>query len=136
MKYPVDSNQRTIFHQDVKFYSSDAIYDSIATHIQTGSALSSGRLDSQGSADANVASADFGFKQNGKAIRGLENIVQTQTFGGTAWGFNWIEENSSGVFPQYFVGSDGDDYRTAISESEVPTSTDLLNVVMPLKSTA
>ena len=135
MKYPVDSNQRTIFHQDVKFYSSDAIYDSIATHIQTGSALSSGRLDSQGSADANVASADFGFKQNGKAIRGLENIVQTQTFGGTAWGFNWIEENSSGVFPQYFVGSDGDDYRTAISESEVPTSTGLLNVVMPLKST-
>ncbi|GIS95709.1 MAG: hypothetical protein CM1200mP22_29460 [Dehalococcoidia bacterium] len=90
--------------------------------FKQGPALSSGRLDSQGSADANVASADFGFKQNGKAIRGLENIVQTQTFGGTAWGFNWIEENSSGVFPQYFVGSDGDDYRTAISESEVPTS--------------
>ena len=135
MKYPVDSNQRTIFHQDVKFYSSDAIYDSITTHLQTGSALSSGRLDSQGTVDANVTSVDFGFEQNGKTIRGLENIVQTQTFGNTAWGFNWIEENSPGVFPEYFAGSDGDDYRTAISEAEVPTWTGLLDVTMPLKLT-
>jgi hypothetical protein len=135
MKYPVDSNQRTIFHQDVKFYSSDAIYDSITTYFQTGADLSSGRLDSQGTVDANVTSADFGFKQNGKTIRGLENIVQTQTFGDTAWGFNWIEENSTGVFPQYFVGSDRDDYRTVISETEIPTWTGLLDVTMPLKST-
>jgi len=135
MKYPVDSNQRTIFHQDVKFYSSDAIYDSITTYFQTGADLSSGRLDSQGTVDANVTSADFGFKQNGKTIRGLENIVQTQTFGDTAWGFNWIEENSTGVFPQYFVGSDRDAYRTVISETEIPTWTGLLDVTMPLKST-
>ena len=121
MKYPVDQNGRTIFHQDVKFYSSKAIYDDINSHLQTGSPLTSRALDAQGAITTKLGSTHFGFKLGGKEIRGLKKIVETQTFNGNAWGFKWNDENSSGIFPQYYL--DAGDYQTVVPAEDVPKET-------------
>ena len=131
--YPVDAKKRTIFHQDVKFYSAESIYNDITKHLNTGSPIEAKALDYQGTVTTNLDSTHFGFSNAGKEIRELGNIVKTQTFGGTAWGLEWTEENSPGIFPQYFLDGGVDGYRTVVSEEDVPIQTGLLDVVLPRK---
>ena len=126
LMYPVDKKGRTIFHQDVKFYSKKSIYNDFLAHRNNGSSLTANRLDSQGYEIGKITDTDFGFRLDDKEIAGIDNIVETKTFSDTAWGFQWHDQSTSGIFPQYFStrdiikNGDSQTIQVAISEQDVP----------------
>jgi hypothetical protein len=60
----------------------------------------------------------------GKKIAGVERIFDTKVFDGNVWGLEWFNNDSKGLFPQYFkhVGEE----RVAVAAADVPAETQLL----------
>ena len=137
MNYPVDTEGRTIYHQDFKTYSQSSIYEDILDSINNATALSSKRLDSQGAITRSISSAHFGWKLSNQSINGLEEVLEAKPFlDGRAWGLNWITEKNAGVFPQYFEKNDLLGETSIISEENVPPETRLLDTVFAAKETS
>ena len=137
MNYPVDSEGRTIYHQDFKTYSQSSIYEDILDSINNATALSSKRLDSQGAITRSISSAHFGWKLSKELINGLEEVLEAKTFlDGRAWGLNWITDKNAGVFPQYFEKNDPLGEISIISEENVPPETRLVDTVFAASDTS
>jgi len=131
INYPVDEMGRTIYHQDLTTYSESSIYDEILAFLQNGEAILPQELDSKGAFSRSIDSTNFGWSFSGYAndIQ-IEDILETSTFGnGDAWGIQWLDENSQGKFPQYYEIRNG--LPVPISENEVPSETQLKDLVLP-----
>ncbi|MEC7828609.1 MAG: hypothetical protein VX743_08515 [Actinomycetota bacterium] len=103
LKFPVDEQGRTIFHQDVTFYGPNAIYNQMKGAV-SGAPLPL-QLDDAALMHAPLQTHRWELQSGGREITGLENFVMlddwdTDQKEGWAWGLKW--SNPSGVFPTHY----------------------------------
>jgi hypothetical protein len=125
LRFPVDSQGRTLLVQDVAYYSKAALYDAFKAWRNGGPACS-GRFDRKGSWKSTLTTCTTQYDQAGKKITGVERVFDTKVFEGNVWGLEWFKCNVSpkGLFPQYYkhVGEEC----VAIAVTDVPAETQLL----------
>lgn len=128
LRFPVDSEGRTVFHQDVTFYGRDAVYDQVVA-TASGAPLPN-TFDNSASIHAPLQTHRWELQHGELPIIGLEKFVQLDDWDtadkeGWAWGLQWLEQ--PGVFPSYFR-REGSEW-LAVDRSDSPsemTSTDLV----------
>jgi hypothetical protein len=124
LQFPVDDQGNTLLVQDVAYYSRAALYDAFKTWRDGGPACS-GRFDEKGTWKCTLKTRTPRFDQAGKAIGGVDKVLNTKVFEPSVWGLEWHDSPGSdrGRFPQYFkqVG----DERVAVSAADVPPETQL-----------
>jgi hypothetical protein len=103
LKFPVDEQGRTIFHQDVTFYGRDAIYDQLQDAVN-GGALPL-QVDDAALMHAPLQTHRWELQSGDQEITGLEKFVMlddwdTDQKEGWAWGLQWSDP--SGVFPTHY----------------------------------
>ena len=103
LKFPVDEQGRTIFHQDVTFYGPNAIYNQMK-EVVSGDPLPL-QLDDAALMHAPLQTHRWELQSGGREITGLENFVMlddwdTDQKEGWAWGLQWSDP--SGVFPTHY----------------------------------
>ena len=127
LRFPVDSDGRTVFHQDVTFYGRGAIYEQVAA-AAAGAQLPNA-FDHAASIHAPLQTHRWELNHGELPIVGLEQFVQladwdTDDKEGWGWGLQWLDH--PGVFPSYFR-LDGGQW-LAVDRSDSPseiTSVDL-----------
>jgi len=126
LQFPVDEKGQTLLVQDVVYYSKAALFDDFKVWRDGGPGCS-GKFDEKGAWKSKLTTRTPGFDQKGKKITGVEKVVDTKVLGDNVWGVEWLDgtKNKFGYFPSYFR-QEGDSL-VAISESEVPKSTNLLD---------
>lgn len=124
LRFPVDTDGRTILVQDVTYYSKAALYDGFKTWRDGGLACS-GQFNQQGAFRPKLETHTTRYDQGGKKMVGVERTFDTRIFEGNVWGLQWFNQDfgPKGHFPQYYkhVGED----RIAVPASEVPAETNL-----------
>jgi hypothetical protein len=124
LQFPVDDQGNTLLVQDVAYYSKAALYDTFRAWRNGGPACS-GRFDEKGTWKCTLKTRTPRFDQAGKAISGVDRVLNTKVFEPSVWGLEWHDSPGSarGRFPQYFkqVG----DERVAVSAADVPPETQL-----------
>ena len=103
LKFPVDEQGRTIFHQDVTFYGPNAIYNQMKGAV-SGAPLPL-QLDDAALMHAPLQTHRWELQSGGREITGLENFVMlddwdTDQKEGWAWGLQWSDP--SGIFPTHY----------------------------------
>ncbi|HJL99849.1 MAG TPA: hypothetical protein QF846_09435 [Acidimicrobiales bacterium] len=103
LKFPVDEQGRTIFHQDVTFYGPNAIYNQMKGAV-SGAPLPL-QLDDAALMHAPLQTHRWELQSDGREITGLEKFVMlddwdTDQKEGWAWGLQWSDP--SGVFPTHY----------------------------------
>ena len=103
LKFPVDEQGRTIFHQDVTFYGPNAIYNQMK-EVVSGDPLPL-QLDDAALMHAPLQTHRWELQSGGREITGLENFVMlddwdTDQKEGWAWGLQWSDP--SGIFPTHY----------------------------------
>ncbi len=103
LKFPVDEQGRTIFHQDVTFYGPNAIYNQMKDAV-SGAPLPL-QLDDAALMHAPLQTHRWELQSGGREITGLENFVMlddwdTDQKEGWAWGLQWSDP--SGIFPTHY----------------------------------
>ncbi|HSF46095.1 MAG TPA: hypothetical protein VLA58_08785, partial [Chitinophagaceae bacterium] len=131
LQFPVDKQGRTLLVQDVVYYSKAALYDLFKAWRDGGKSCS-GRFNEEGAWKSTITTRTPGFDQEGKKITGVEKIFDTKVHDKNVWGLTWFDgtSNKFGNFPRYFRHEG--DRLIAISASEVPKETNLLNKEFPL----
>ncbi len=129
LQFPVNNQGKTLLVQDVVYYSKAALYDSFKAWRDGGESCP-GRFDEKGAWKSKLTTRTPGFKQGGKAgkkITGVEKIFDTKVHDNNVWGLEWFDGTTDkfGNFPRYFRHEG--DHLVAISESDVPEKTNLLN---------
>ena len=126
LQFPVDNQGRTLLVQDVVYYSKAALYNAFKAWRDGGESCS-GRFDEKGAWKSKISTRTPGFNQAGKKIIGVEKIFDTKVHDNNVWGLEWFDGTTDkfGNFPRYFRHEE--DHLVAISESEVPDKTNLLN---------
>jgi hypothetical protein len=126
LQFPVDKQGRTMLVQDVVYYSKAALYETFKAW-RDGGALCSGRFDEKGAWKSKLTTKTPGYDQEGKKINGVEKIFDTKVYNDNVWGLKWVDGKTDkfGNFPRYFR-HEGDQL-VAITASEVPAKTNLLN---------
>jgi len=112
--------------QDVTYYSKAALYDAFKAWRDGGSSCS-GRFDEKGAWKATLTTRTTRYDQAGTRIAGIEKTFDTRVYENNVWGLEWFVDDigSMGCFPQYFR-REGEQW-AAVSDSEVPPETHLLN---------
>jgi len=103
LKFPIDEQGRTIFHQDVTFYGPNAIYNQMKGAV-SGAPLPL-QLDDAALMHAPLQTHRWELQSGGREITGLENFVMlddwdTDQKEGWAWGLQWSDP--SGIFPTHY----------------------------------
>ena len=126
LQFPVDNQGRTMLVQDVVYYSKEALYNTFKAW-RDGGQTCLGKFDDKGAWKSTLTTQTPGFDQAGKKITGVEKIFDTKVHDDNVWGLEWFDgtNNQFGTFPRYFRHEG--DRLVAISESEVPANTNLLN---------
>ena len=126
LQFPVDNQGRTLLVQDVVYYSKTALYDAFKVWRDGGESCS-GRFEEKGAWKSKLTTLTPGYKQDGKKIIGVEKIFDTKVHANNVWGLEWFDgtTNKFGKFPRYFRHEG--DHLVAISASDVPVTTNLLN---------
>ena len=126
LQFPVDNKGRTLLVQDVTYYSKEALYDSFKAW-RDGGASCSGKFDEKGAWKSKLTTRTTNFDQAGKKITGVEKILDTRVHDDNVWGLEWFDGTTDGFgkFPRYFRHEG--DHLVAISESDVPEKTNLLD---------
>jgi len=125
LQFSVNDKGESILVQDVRYYSRAALFDAVKAWRDGGPACS-GRFDEKGTWQSTLKAEPTTFRQDGKALNGVDAVVVSQTFDGNVWGVAWpgSEISPVGTFPQYSkqVG----DHRVVIAAEDVPPETGLL----------
>ena len=126
LQFPVDSQGRTLLVQDVVYYSKAALFDQFKAW-RDGGETCSGSFNEKGAWKSKITTRTPGFDQNGKKITGVEKIFDTKVHDDNVWGLKWFDgtTNTFGNFPRYFR-HEGNQL-VAISASDVPEKTNLLD---------
>ena len=126
LQFPVDNQGRTLLVQDVVYYSKAALYDTFKAWRDGGESCS-GRFDEKGAWKSKLTTRTPGFNQAGKKITGVEKIFDAKVHDNNVWGLEWFDGTTDkfGNFPRYFRHEG--DHLVAISASDVPDKTNLLN---------
>ena len=126
LQFPVDDQGRTLLVQDVTYYSKAALYDAFRAWRDGGPSCS-GRFDEKGAWKATLTTRTTRYDQAGKTMVGIEKTFDTKVYENNVWGLEWFagDIGSMGYFPQYFR-REGEQW-VAVSASEVPAETNLLN---------
>jgi hypothetical protein len=131
LQFPVDAKGRAILVQDVTYYSKSALYDGFKAW-RDGGKICTGIFQPASAFKPILKTNTTRFDQDGKSIEGVEKTLDTKVFEGNVWGLQWSGDQStmSGNFPQYYrlVG----DKRQAISASEIPQETNLIQAEFKL----
>ena len=130
LRFPVDSEGRTVFHQDVTFYGRGAIYEQVAAAAK--GALLAAAFDHSASAHAPLQTHRWELNHGDLPVVGLERFVQladwdTEDKEGWAWGLQWSEH--PGVFPSYFRREGGG--WLAVDRSDSPSEITSVNLGFP-----
>ena len=133
LKFPIDEENRTIFHQDVKTYSKKAIYNQLEQAINAGKKFPNGEFNEKGTHNSKIKSANFDLKQNNKKIKGSSKIFKYSTFNAPgkknyAWGLVWQNDYKNGYFPEYFID------QNISSADKIPIETYLQKKKFPRKT--
>lgn len=125
LQFPVDEQGRTLLVQDVVYYSKSALYHSFKAW-RDGGPICFGQFDEKGAWKSKLKTRTPGFDQAGKRIIGVEKVFNTKVYENNVWGLEWFnhQDRSKGFFPQYFRHEG--DRLVAISASDVPDDTHLL----------
>ena len=125
LHFPVDEDGRAVLVQDVTYYSKQALYDDFLAWREGGPAPT-GSFDPGGAFVAKLSTRTPGFDQDGQPLTGVDSTFDTRVFDDNTWGLVWKDGGHApmGSFPQYFRHAD--DKRVAISASEVPAETGLV----------
>ena len=128
--FPIDSQGRTIFHQDVTFYGRNAIYDQFK-EAANGGALPL-KVDDAALKHAPLQTHRWELQSDGQEIKGLENFVMlddwdTSEKEGWAWGLQWSD--NSGAFPAYY--RDFAEEWGAGDETDAPTQLGSVDAIFP-----
>ena len=107
ISFPVDSDGRTIFHQDVTFYGPQAIFDPFAKALK-GGALPL-EVANTSLMHAPLQTHRWEVQSGGQEIAGLENFVMLDDWDahgkeGWAWGLQWSDRPP--VFPTHYRSSE------------------------------
>ena len=134
MNYPVDDLGRTIYHQDLKTYSKEAMHDKVGKFLSLGLELSPTKLDEGFNfQQQDFSRTDFGWTLAGRKISGLDKVLSVNVFEeGKAWGIEWKNPTDVGVFPQYFIENGRDIRPIEGPYSDAFIGTGLLEVVLPI----
>ncbi len=124
LQFPVDDQGNTLLVQDVAYYSKAALYDAFKAWRDGGPACSE-RFDERGTWKCTLKTRTPRFDQAGKAIGGVDKVLNTKVFEPSVWGLEWHNSLISdiGHFPQYF--KQAGDERVAVSAADVPPETQL-----------
>ena len=121
LKFPVDDKGRTIFHQDVKMYSKDAIYNDLEKAINNSGKyyFPDGQFKKDGTYISKLKAYPTSLKQDNKKIKRLNEILKFKSFNypgnkNFAWGIQWQKNYLNGYFPEYFI-----DRKVALTQ-EIP----------------
>jgi hypothetical protein len=131
LKFPVDKSGRATLVQDVTYYSKSALFTSFKSWRNGGSECS-GVFDTKSAFKPKLRTETTKYNQAGKQIAGVEGTFDTKIFDGNVWGLQWNSKGAAaiGEFPQYYKQSEN--RRVAISASEVPKETGLLEAEFKL----
>ncbi|HSG67106.1 MAG TPA: hypothetical protein VK994_00270, partial [Bacteroidales bacterium] len=126
LQFPVDKQGRTLLVEDVVYYSKAALYDAFKAWSDGGEPCS-GKFDERGAWKSKLTTRTPGFDQADKKITGVEKIFDTRVHDDNVWGLQWFNDTTCkfGNFPRYFRHEG--DHLVAISVSDVPEKTNLLN---------
>jgi hypothetical protein len=135
LKFPIDEKNRTIFHQDVKMYSKEAIYNQVENAINYDEKFPDGRFHEKGIHDAKLNTGRLELKHNNKVIKSTDGILELKSFSSGnnrdyAWGIQWNKKYKDGYFPDYFI----DQNITFINE-EIINESGLTKNSFPIKKT-
>lgn len=124
LQWPVDGDGCAYLVQDVTYYSKAALYDTIKSWRDGGSACT-GRFDEKGAFKPKLNTHTTQYDQAGEKLAGVEGVFDTRIFDGNIWGLQWFTNNgvARGIFPQFYKKTDGK--RFAVSTAEVPGETQL-----------
>ena len=124
LQFPVDSLNRSILAKDVTFYSKRAKYNEVLQWRNGGQAPSGAFLGS-GSYRPVMRTYPVDYDQNGKPVKGINEVATPAVFAGNDFGLKWTGNVSGGMgsFPAYYTDSAG--FRVAVREADVPASTGL-----------
>lgn len=125
LQFPVNDDNRTVLAKDVSFYSKNAIYHAVLEWKNGGDAPS-GLFNRRGIYEPAIYTWPVTYRQQGKEIKGINEIAEPTVFTGKEFGLQWSAslDNERGYFPQYF--KDSADLRVAIDPEELPESTNLI----------
>ena len=125
LQFPIDSLNRSILAKDVTFYSKVALYNDVLAW-RDGGEMPSGMFMRRGSYIPAMQTFPVNYNQSGKMVVGINELATPQIFNNNEFGLKWTGNNSGEMasFPEYF--KDSLEFRVAVQESIVPTSTGLL----------
>jgi hypothetical protein len=135
LQFPVDEQGRTVFVQDLLFYSDEAIANQFSSWL-TGSADLASTFNPAGAVPIPMSvSSQPEFYQNDDIVSGLAQQVRIAAWdAGTSFGLQWTDTNSNGLFPTYL--KDEGSRRIIITEEQVPAETGLVDFSFENKSRA
>ncbi len=126
LQFPVDSLNRTILSKDVTFYSKQALYNDVLVW-KDGGEIPDGAFKRRGSFVPTMRTYPVNYNQGGKAVVGVNELATPQVFSGNEFGLKWTDNVTDGMgsFPEYY--KDSGNFRVAVTESSLPSSTGLKN---------
>jgi hypothetical protein len=123
--FPVDASNTTVFMQDVRMYSRDALYNSVKAWSGSSSVVA-GTFDPRGTMTPSCKNEPLKFDQQTVPMTGFDAFVETTMVGRSgscSFGLKW--KRSAVGFPQYFKQDGGK--LVAVPASQVPPETGLAN---------
>jgi len=122
LRFPVDSQGRSILSQDIRSYSEDAVAAQF-TRWLNGETDSFGPFAPSGTTNLTVGVNDQPkYYQHNDPVAGLSQQFRILPFdNGNSYGLQWADAASNGYFPTYF--RDDGNSRTIISADQVPADT-------------
>jgi hypothetical protein len=136
LQFPADVNGQTVLMHDLRVYSKAALWDEVAAWA-SGGPTPSGAFNPKGAFLPNVKANPLALTQNGKAIKGLDRWVSTNSPDAHTFGLRWLPSALTawksgvrkGCFPDYFK-EEGQTLE-AIDIGTVPDATGLASARFP-----
>lgn len=125
LQFPVDEAGRSFLVQGVSYYSKTALAEAFKVWRNGGEPCAT-KFNEAGILRPNLTTRPTSYRQAGKDLAGVEELVTTKVFEGNVWGLQWKspEKGSRGVFPQYYRQNGSK--REAVDANDVPAETGLL----------
>lgn len=122
LQFPVNANGKTPLMQDIKKYSSAAMFDPVLSAFSNNENLNTTFLST--AAVNPTVNADPLVWQTGNTSYQINQVVETDAGGGRSFGLKWKKPGAEGQFPEYFK-KEGNTW-TPVDFSELPNDAAIL----------